>query len=175
MPTDQLPTLLVALLALPAAAAVVVALLGPRRPQAVRWVSLTATLLLLAAAGILAVEFAEFPRATPRTFQPEFVPGASPGDRYATTWETLSLAPPRAVQFYIGLDGLNVWLVVLTALLLVTGVLVSWTAVTERVHEFHALLLLLGTGMFGVFLAFDILLFYAFFELTLVPLFFLIG
>src|SRR5437773_1609644 len=53
--------------------------------------------------------------------------------------------------------------------------LICWTAVTHRVAEFHAWLLLLGTGMVGVFLAFDIILFYVFFELTLVPLFFLIG
>src|SRR5436305_10143921 len=70
---------------------------------------------------------------------------------------------------------MNVWLIVLTALLMVASVLISWNAVTERVHEFHAWLLLLGCAMIGVFLAFDIILFYVFFELTLVPLFFLIG
>src|SRR5215468_8300377 len=58
---------------------------------------------------------------------------------------------------------------------MVASVLVSWTAVTERVNEFYAWLLALETGMLGVFLAFDIILFYVFFELTLVPLFFLIG
>src|ERR1044071_9250906 len=58
---------------------------------------------------------------------------------------------------------------------MVSSVLISWTSVTERVHEFHAWLLLLGAGITGVFLAFDIILFYVFFELTLVPLFFLIG
>src|SRR5436305_10517203 len=70
---------------------------------------------------------------------------------------------------------MNVWLIVLTALLMVASVLISWNAVTERVHEFHAWLLLLGVGLTGVFLAFDLVLFYVFFELTLVPLFFLIG
>src|SRR5436305_6321830 len=70
---------------------------------------------------------------------------------------------------------MNVWLIVLTALLMVASVLISWNAVTERVHEFHAWLLLLGVGLTGVFLAFDIVLFYVFFELTLIPLFFLIG
>ena len=80
-----------------------------------------------------------------------------------------------AIQFYVGIDGLNVWLILLTALLMVTSVLVSWTAITERVHEFHAWLLVLQLGMTGVFVSFDIILFYVFFELTLVPLFFLIG
>src|SRR5262249_29132002 len=73
------------------------------------------------------------------------------------------------------IDGLNVWLVALTAVLMVPSVLVSWTAVSERVNEYYAWLLLLQVGMMGVFVAFDIVLFYVFFELTLVPLFFLIG
>src|SRR4029077_3735770 len=64
---------------------------------------------------------------------------------------------------------------VLTAVLFLPSVLVSWLHVTERVNEFHAWLLALQTTLFGVFLAFDIVLFYVFFELTLVPLFFLIG
>src|SRR5207302_6786999 len=72
-------------------------------------------------------------------------------------------------------DGLNVWLVLLTAVLMVSSVLVSWTSIQERVNEYYAWLLVLGAAMTGVFLAFDIILFYVFFELTLVPLFFLIG
>jgi len=63
----------------------------------------------------------------------------------------------------------------LTAFLMVPSVLVSWTAISERVNEFYAWLLILETGMLGVFLSFDLILFYVFFELTLVPLFFLIG
>jgi NADH-quinone oxidoreductase subunit M len=55
------------------------------------------------------------------------------------------------------------------------SVLISWTHVTERVNEFYAWLLALQTTMMGIFLAFDIVLFYVFFELSLVPLFFLIG
>ena len=51
-----------------------------------------------------------------------------------------------AIQFYIGLDGLNIWLVVLTALLMVPSVLVSWNAISERVNEFYAWLLVLQTA-----------------------------
>jgi NADH-quinone oxidoreductase subunit M len=58
---------------------------------------------------------------------------------------------------------------------MVASVLVSWRAITERVNEFYACLLALEAGLIGVFLAFDVILFYVFFELTLVPLFFLIG
>src|SRR5205807_9616709 len=63
----------------------------------------------------------------------------------------------------------------LTAVLLVSAVLVSWNAIQERANEYYAWLLLLETAMIGVFVSFDIILFYVFFELTLVPLFFLIG
>src|SRR6202043_1525055 len=72
-------------------------------------------------------------------------------------------------------DGLNIWLIVLTTVLMVPAVLISWESITDRVNEYYAWLMALGAGMLGVFVSFDIILFYVFFELTLVPLFFLIG
>jgi NADH-quinone oxidoreductase subunit M len=184
--------LLLALLGIPALGAIVVALMGSGRVRAIRWVSLGATALTLILALILAGQFMALERNPPSDgFQPEFVPGAvadpaNPHKKHQTTWHLLrfgnqgtrgdgQIKLPPAIQFYIGLDGINVWLVVLTTVLLVSSVLVSWTSITLRVPEFHAWLLALGTGMIGVFLAFDIILFYVFFELTLVPLFFLIG
>src|SRR5262249_38670507 len=113
------------------------------------------------------------------TFQPEWVPGAAREGDHTTTWTLLSLTRSREqageIQFFLGIDGLNIWLIVLTNLLMVSAVLVSWTALTERVNEYYAWLLALGAAMLGVFLAFDVIVFYVFFELTLVPLFFLIG
>ena len=79
------------------------------------------------------------------------------------------------ICFRIGLDGLSVWLFGLTALLMVVAVLVSWEAIDQRPAAFYGLLLALETGMLGVFVARDIILFYVFFEFTLIPLFFLIG
>jgi NADH-quinone oxidoreductase subunit M len=181
---DFLRFLLVSLLVVPGVAAVLVALLGSGRAQAIRWISLGATVLdllcaLVLAAGLMSLEREPLPGreelAATATFVPEFVPGADPNDVHKTTWHLLQFGDLAAVQFYIGLDGLNIWLIVLTALLMVSAVLVSWTAVTDRLPEYYAWLLALGTGMLGVFLAFDIILFYVFFELTLVPLFFLIG
>ncbi len=181
-------TLLILLLTIPAVAAVVVACLGQARAQLVRQISLGAT--IAGACIALLVTFAQIvdrPSTPPdKTFRPLFVPGSTNDERSKTTWnlidfkhfrnaETVKDAKLGAVQFYIGLDGMNVWLVLLTAILMVSAVLISWNAVQERVHEFHAWLLALGVGMTGVFLAFDIILFYVFFELTLVPLFFLIG
>src|SRR5439155_10270590 len=75
----------------------------------------------------------------------------------------------------VGLDGLSVWLFGLSALLTNTAVLVSWQAIDERPAAFYGLLLVLETGLLGVFAARDIILFYIFFEFTLIPLFFLIG
>jgi NADH-quinone oxidoreductase subunit M len=79
------------------------------------------------------------------------------------------------VRVSLGLDGLSAWLFGLSALLTLTAVLVSWEAIAERAPAFYALLLLLETGMLGVFAARDLILFYIFFEFTLIPLFFLIG
>lgn len=79
------------------------------------------------------------------------------------------------IRFAVALDGLSLWLFGLSSLLLFTSVLVSWEAITDRPATFYALLLLLGSGMLGVFAARDIILFYIFFEFTLIPLFFLIG
>ncbi len=79
------------------------------------------------------------------------------------------------IRFSVALDGLSVWLYGLTALLMIPTVLVSWRAIADRAPAFYAMLLLLETGMLGVFVARDIILFYIFFEATLIPLFFLIG
>ena len=82
---------------------------------------------------------------------------------------------PADVRFSIALDGLSLWLFGLTALLMVVAVLISWEAIRPAAVVLHRLLLVLETGMLGVFAARDIILFYLFFEFTLVPLFFLIG
>jgi NADH-quinone oxidoreductase subunit M len=79
------------------------------------------------------------------------------------------------LEFYFGMDGISLVLVVLTAVLMVSSVLVSWEAIRTQTAEFYACLLLLETGLLGAFCAFDLLLFYVFFEVTLIPLFFLIG
>jgi NADH-quinone oxidoreductase subunit M len=174
---DLLRNILVLMLALPAVAAVVVAALGPRRGAIIRWVSLGAVLADLVLVAILvgnfmALERPDVPDA--QTFVPELVPGATLQEPHQTTWKIIDFGR-GAIEFYVGLDGLNVWLIALTAVLMVSSVLVSWKAIRERVNEYYAWLLALHTGLLGVFLSFDIILFYVFFELTLVPLFFLIG
>jgi NADH-quinone oxidoreductase subunit M len=191
--TDELMrTALLVLLGLPVLAGVAAAALGPRRAPAVRWLALAVTLAELALAIALTCHVAPRLRAAPTQFtageHPSFLPELVPGDpgidppEHRTTWDLLPIGVPAAegarrpaVQFFVGLDGLNLGLVVLTCLLMVTAVLGSWSSVTERVNEYFAWLLALQTGLLGVFLSFDIILFYVFFELTLVPVFFLIG
>jgi NADH-quinone oxidoreductase subunit M len=158
------------LLAIPAGTAIVVAVLGPRRTDAIRWLSLTATIACAVLALLFAVGVA---RHAPKSAAPvtaTFVP------QYETRTNFLPLGN-GGIEFFIGLDGINIWLVVLTAVLMVPAVLISWDSsqVRERQNEYYAWLLALEAAMIGVFISFDIILFYVFFELTLVPLFFLIG
>jgi NADH-quinone oxidoreductase subunit M len=75
-----------------------------------------------------------------------------------------------AISYHVGVDGLSLWLVVLTGLLAPIGVIASWNAITERRKIFFVLFLLQQTAMFGVFISLDLMLYYAFWELSLVPM-----
>ena len=78
-------------------------------------------------------------------------------------------------RYHIGVDGISLWLVLLTTLLVPISILSSWTAVTKRTLSYYAFLLVLESAMIGVFVSLDLLIFYLFFEASLVPMFFLIG
>jgi NADH-quinone oxidoreductase subunit M len=78
-------------------------------------------------------------------------------------------------DFLLGIDGISLTLIVLTTVLTLSCVLISWESIADRAAGFYACLLLLEAGLIGVFSAFDLVLFYVFFEFTLVPLFFMIG
>jgi NADH-quinone oxidoreductase subunit M len=79
------------------------------------------------------------------------------------------------IQYYLGIDGLSILLVLLTTFLTPIAILSTWTAIEERVKDFMIFFLLLEVGMLGVFLAQDLFLFYIFWEFTLIPMYFLIG
>ena len=79
------------------------------------------------------------------------------------------------VQFYFGIDGISLLLILLTTLLGFIAILSSWTAITERLREYYCYFLLLQVGMLGVFMALDLFLFYVFWEVMLVPMYFIIG
>lgn len=84
-------------------------------------------------------------------------------------------AVPIRLEFYLGADGISVLMLALTAILTVSAVLISWESIQDRATEFYICLLVLEAGMLGAFVAFDLILFYVFFEFTLIPLFFLVG
>jgi NADH-quinone oxidoreductase subunit M len=87
-------------------------------------------------------------------------------------WFTLGGNP---IGFHIGVDGISILMVLLTAFLTPIAILSTWNAVKESVRGFMILFLLLETGMLGVFLSLDLALFYIFWEFTLIPMYFLIG
>ena len=83
--------------------------------------------------------------------------------------------PTLGVRYHVGIDGLSLWLVLLTTLLTPISLLASWHSIHERVKGFNIFMLLLETGMLGVFVALDLFLFYIFWEAMLIPMYFLIG
>jgi len=135
-------------------------LLGSRGVSAVRQSAAVTTLITLAGAALLVL------RA---------LPDVSAGHAFAVSEGPWLVDGPFDIRFSLGLDGLSIWLFGLSALLSVTAVMVSWEAIKEKPVGFYALLLVLESAMLGVFAARDVILFYVFFEFTLVPLFFLIG
>ena len=206
--TDQLRILLLVVLALPLLAAVVVFAAG-RRPGLARNLSLGFALLHVVLTALLVVPTARLLANRPagpapgaerfQVFAPEVVPG-DPGveradssgavqrvDAHRTAWDLLPLGSTNgggnvgAVQFFVGLDGLNLWLVALASVMMVPVILFSWDCTPradgapDNPNRFYAWMFVMQLGVLGVFVAFDIILFYVFFELTLVPGFFLIG
>ena len=123
---------------------------------AVRWIALI---------GALAGLFATFP------LMANFVPGTAD----IQFVERLSWIERFNVQYFLGVDGLSFWFVPLTAFITVVVVIAGWEVITERVNQYMAAFLILSGLMIGVFAALDGLLFYVFFEATLIPMYLIIG
>ena len=79
------------------------------------------------------------------------------------------------IHYHLGIDGISMWLVILTTFLMPMCVLISWNSIGDRVKEFFILMLVLETAMIGVFVALDLFLFYFFWEATLIPMALIIG
>ena len=79
------------------------------------------------------------------------------------------------IHFHVAVDGISLWLVLLSTFLTPLCILISWRSIQDRVKEYFAFLLLLEFGLVGVFMAQDLFLFYVFWEVSLVPMYFLIG
>jgi len=89
--------------------------------------------------------------------------------------ENTAWIPSIGARYHLGIDGISLLLVMLTTFLGMIAILSSWSAIKQRQKEYYILLLLLQTGMIGVFVSLDFFLFYVFWEVMLVPMYFLIG
>ena len=196
-PLEILRIMLLAVVFLPLLMAGIVASMGCCCPGFARRLALWFALLHLGLTGTLAwlvadqlLEKASWSSPTDlsrTTFEPIGVPGdpgqglQSSGQIHETRWALLRLnstvvgLPPSEIQFFLGLDGLNIWLIALTSFMTLVAILVSWDSIHTDSASFFAWLFFLETGILGAFAAFDLILFYVFFELTLIPSFFLIG
>jgi NADH-quinone oxidoreductase subunit M len=153
---DYRSTALILVTFFPLVGFLAVSLMKEQHKTAIRWVALSTTLVDFGLAlWVLAL------------FDPN-----GPAMRIELPWFNLAGAP---VAFHLGVDGLSILLLLLTTFLTPIAILSTWTAVTERVKGFMLFFLLLETGMVGVFLALDLVLFYIFWEFTLLPMIFLIG
>ncbi len=103
------------------------------------------------------------------------LPGFDASSYHMQFTERVSWIPSIGAEYYLGIDGISLLLIVLTTILTAISVLCSFAAIEDREKEYYVSLLLLSTGMLGVFMALDFFLFYVFWEVMLVPMYFLIG
>jgi len=136
----------------------VIALLKEEQKSAIRWSALVTSLLTF---GLSLLVLAGFNSQNPGIQMLLRVP-----------WVTVN---NLTVNFELGIDGISLMMVLLTTLLTAIAILSTWTAIQDRVKGFMMVFLLLETGMLGVFLSLDLVLFYIFWEFTLIPMYFLIG
>jgi NADH-quinone oxidoreductase subunit M len=134
----------------PTAGAIVVALL-PQKGRLIQWWALIVSLVTFALTLHL---------------PSHFVYGQS-GFQFVEDYAWI--ASP-AIRSHVGVDGLSMWLAVLTGFLAVVGVLASWTAIERRTKEFYFYFLLQQTAILGIFVSLDIFLYYGFWELSLIPM-----
>jgi NADH-quinone oxidoreductase subunit M len=87
----------------------------------------------------------------------------------------MSWIPMWGVRFTVGIDGIALMMILLTTSIMVLSVLCSWTGIRTRTHAYYSLMLILTSGMLGVFMALDLFLFYVMWEVMLVPMYFIVG
>jgi NADH-quinone oxidoreductase subunit M len=139
----------------PFVAALLIMAFGRTRPLFVRWTALMGTLVSMAGSLWLYAKY----DTTRAGFQ---------------FFEELPLVPSLGISYQLAIDGMSLVLVLLTAIIILAGVFASWTVKT-RDQEFYALLLILVTGVFGVFVSLDLFVFFLFYEIAVLPMYLLIG
>ena len=132
-----------------------------RRPGLVRILALAIGLAELALTGWI-------------LFVTPTMPGSVPLPGFFL-WEDTAWIERFGIRYTVGMDGISLLMALLTAFVTVVAMLVSWRGIRERVALHYTLLLVMETGVMGVFLSLDLFLFYLFWEVMLIPMFFLIG
>ncbi len=140
----------------PAVAAVILLFMKPERKQEIRLIALAAAVLDLALSAWVYYQAYMHP-----SLQYQFI-------------EKYDWLPQLGISLYLGVDGMSAPLVLLTGIVMLTGVLISW-GIDDRPHEFFAFLFILATGVFGVFVSLDLFLLFFFYEIAVFPMYLLIA
>jgi NADH-quinone oxidoreductase subunit M len=141
----------------PLAGVLVLIFIAPHQKEAMRWTALVTSLVTFGLSLWVLTQFD---------------PAKSANMAIELPWFRLAGVP---IQFFMGVDGLSILMVLLTTFITPVAILSTWRAIQEQVKGFMIFFLLLEMGMLGVFLALDMVLFYIFWEFTLIPMYFLIG
>lgn len=129
---------------------------GRMPEERVKWVALITSLVTFGLSVLMLLAFDSKEAGLQMEQQFDWIPGVN-------------------ITFHIAVDGISIWLVMLTTFMLPIAILASFSMVHERLRLYYAFMLLLETAMIGVFVAQDLFLFYIFWEITLVPMYFLVG
>ncbi len=121
----------------------------------------------------LVVSLITFVISLPLALDPVFKTSA--GMHYTEFAEWISVGKYFTMNYSLGVDGISLWLVMLTTFIMPIAILSTWQAVTKHVKAYMAMMLLLETAMLGAFVSLDLFLFYIFWELMLIPMYFMIG
>jgi NADH-quinone oxidoreductase subunit M len=140
----------------PLIGAMVILFLNKDRHQHIKWAAFVASLVTFFISLLVVASFES------GDSQPQLVERVA----WISAWD---------IDYYLGVDGVSIWMLMLTTLISPIAIVSSFSATQERVKEYYLFMLLLQTAMTGVFLALDLFLFYVFWELTLIPMYFLIG
>lgn len=155
------------LVLLPFLTAIAVLMVPNDKWQKIRWISLVGASVHVVLTSVVTYQFWQLARVDVAAMKT-----AKLTKLYLV--EKVDWFQSLGISYFVGLDGISLAMVILTSIIIITGVLASWK-VEHRTKEFFAMLLILATGVFGVFVSFDLFLFFVFYEVAVLPMYLLIG